>query len=95
MGSRIRYLRVKVQVVGIFSVNSQLQIIQERKKQLADCEGKAVKEGGSQAKSLNFLDQILTILRQDGTYFPDKEISDHLYGIVAAVSYCHQNDIPS
>lgn len=41
----------------------------------------------SRAKSLNFLDQILTIRRPDGTNFPDDEVSDHLYSIVGAVSY--------
>lgn len=37
-------------------------------------------------KSMNFLDQILTIQRPDGTNFVDDEVSDHLYSIVGAVS---------
>ncbi|KAL1399841.1 hypothetical protein pipiens_007910 [Culex pipiens pipiens] len=35
-------------------------------------------------KSLNFLDQILTIVREDGTSFTDQEISDNLYTMMSA-----------
>nr|XP_029717826.1 cytochrome P450 4V2-like [Aedes albopictus] len=69
------------------------KIIQERKHEMASNNNNIIDErlssgemDESRAKSLNFLDQILTIRRPDGTNFPDDEVSDHLYSIVGAGS---------
>lgn len=44
-----------------------------------------VKADEFERKSLNFLDQILTITREDGTSFTDQEISFNLYTVMAGV----------
>ncbi|KAL9697461.1 hypothetical protein quinque_000902 [Culex quinquefasciatus] len=58
------------------------KIIRERRTELQE-EQKLPKETDEfERKSLNFLDQILTTKREDGSSFTDQEISDNLYTIM-------------
>lgn len=62
------------------------KVIRERRRELEKEKGLPKARDEFQSKSLNFLDQILTIRRKDGSLFGDEEISNNLYNMMAAVS---------
>ena len=62
-----------------------LKIIRERRAELQEEQKMPQETDEFERKSLNFLDQILTITREDGTSFTDQEISDNLYTMMSAV----------
>ncbi|XP_055605610.1 cytochrome P450 4V2-like [Uranotaenia lowii] len=61
------------------------KIIRERKRELKSEENDTtIDKEETLRKSLNFLDQILTIKNENGKGFPDEEIPDHLYTIMSS-----------
>ncbi|XP_039440779.1 cytochrome P450 4V2-like [Culex pipiens pallens] len=60
------------------------KIIRERRTELHEEQKMPQETDEFERKSLNFLDQILTIVREDGTSFTDQEISDNLYTMMSA-----------
>ncbi|XP_039440770.1 cytochrome P450 4V2-like [Culex pipiens pallens] len=59
------------------------KIIRDRRAELQEEQKMPLKTDEFERKSLNFLDQILTTKREDGTEFTDREISDNLYTVMA------------
>ncbi|KAL1381195.1 hypothetical protein pipiens_013640 [Culex pipiens pipiens] len=57
-------------------------ILERRQELQQDAKPKTV-DDEYEAKSLNFLDQILTIRKSDGTFFGDQEIANNLYNVMA------------
>lgn len=62
------------------------KVIRERRRELEKEKGLPKARDEFQSKSMNFLDQILTIRKKDGSLFGDEEISNNLYNMMAAVS---------
>ncbi|KAL1399839.1 hypothetical protein pipiens_007908 [Culex pipiens pipiens] len=60
------------------------KVIRERRRELEKEKGLPKARDEFQSKSLNFLDQILTIRKKDGSLFGDEEISNNLYNMMAA-----------
>lgn len=62
------------------------QIIYSRRDELDKEQKVTVKDDEFHRRSLNFLDQILMIRKDDGTGFTDQEVYYHLETIISAVS---------
>ncbi|XP_058817576.1 cytochrome P450 4V2-like [Topomyia yanbarensis] len=62
------------------------KIIIERRKELENTIGTEVEEDEFKTKSLNFLDEVLAIRKENDLTFSDQEISDHLYTIMTTAT---------